>query len=60
LLFVCRPKLWRQRGSASGDLTLTKHKTPGQRRWKWCGRPNSESMLSSSCGTTSQPLAVAP
>src|SRR3954447_25409922 len=32
LLMVCRPKLWRQRGSAGRDITLPRWKRPGQRR----------------------------
>jgi hypothetical protein len=32
LLFVCRPKLWRQRQSANGDITLTSSKALSQRQ----------------------------
>jgi hypothetical protein len=31
LLFIRRPKLWRQRESASGDITLTTLKTLSHR-----------------------------
>jgi hypothetical protein len=60
LLFVRRPKLWRQRGSASGNITLTRSKSLGHLQAEWCGRPNSERLLSDGCGTASRPFAVAP
>ena len=57
---MARPKLWRQRPSASRDITLTTSNTLSHRVEKWCVCLISESLLSSACGTASRTLAVAP
>jgi hypothetical protein len=51
-LFIRRPKLWRQRASASGDITLPRWKTPGHRQESGAVVP----ILTIRCQTAVAPL----
>jgi hypothetical protein len=57
---MARPKLWRQRPSASGNITPTTWKKRSDLKKKWCECAISGSLLSGGCGTVSTTVAAAP